>query len=592
LLLSLVNLPSFFPVSAKSSILKYEEGKIISDVSFTPMYLTFKVDYPNETKREIFKFGLVYANNTKIWEDELGNVFLSLSYNICSYSARANFTLMINVMRCFYGYTRVNTSLRISSNFSISDVRLAYCLDLKFDRFIVPGIIDIYRPQVNQTVKRARSLLTGVSAVPSDNYILLCNSKEGYFYLIALDQPVMQVTVRVIDDFWHLPIVWFNLDERLRHGTYRFCFAVVPFPQSISPSSLMVVASDLAHEFLVDANVTIKVTRQYDYWQYEVTYHFYALPNKFGLNPFELSPHNSDLELVNDTCFATIYLPKFAQPYLGSENSPCIFISTGEFAIGLYFKDSAAGSRGNEDLWLGNSSSGGGFYIKKNTAGEYVVRVYYTIPAEKMIPSMYISKPVLIISKEYFNVALVMTIVNIILLALVLILLLMNKNLIITKMRTNVDLLASNIFWLIVSSLFYWAFSYNILKLHFLAIGNMFLTVSVLSVSLYGSEKRTNLFSRIVITSVLLLATYFWAFFMPENCLYYLLIFGTTIAIWRESLPTKLRLSILSSSIGTYILATLNPSLTQLGWSMLISIAILIFVLSYAGLSECSNVHA
>ncbi len=102
--------------------------------------------------------------------------------------------------------------------------------------------------------------------------------------------------------------------------------------------------------------------RGYDYVAYEVWYRFDREENDWGIDPFEDSPYNYQGAKVNDTSVCAIYLPEGAIAVAGEEGLPAVFNSTGENAIGMYFRDSINGPRGKHDMWFGNESAGGGFY--------------------------------------------------------------------------------------------------------------------------------------------------------------------------------------------------------------------------------------
>jgi len=89
-----------------------------------------------------------------------------------------------------------------------------------------------------------------------------------------------------------------------------------------------------------------------------------------------------------------IYLPEGAIAIAGEEGLPVVFNSTGESAIGMYFRDSINGPRGKHDMWFGNESCRGGFYVKKSglKRGD-IVKVYYMLPAEAVVESMNITIP-------------------------------------------------------------------------------------------------------------------------------------------------------------------------------------------------------
>ncbi len=148
-------------------------------------------------------------------------------------------------------------------------------------------------------------------------------------------------------------------------------------------------ARDLAHEALCKpVEIEHKITRGYNYYLHEVYYGFEKEENEWNIDPFKESPHNKRLEIVNDTSVCAIYLPENAMAY---GEKPAVINSTGENAIGLYFRDSINGIR-SFDNWFGNRTAGGGFYVKKKALKD-VVRVTYITPAEPLIESENVEIP-------------------------------------------------------------------------------------------------------------------------------------------------------------------------------------------------------
>ena len=123
-------------------------------------------------------------------------------------------------------------------------------------------------------------------------------------------------------------------------------------------------------------------------------YRFEREENEWGIDPFVDSPYNYHGAKVNDTSVCAIYLPEEAIAIAGEEGLPAVFNSTGENAIGMYFRDSINGPRGKRDNWFGNESAGGGFYVKKSglKRGD-IVKVYYMLPAEPVVESMNVTIP-------------------------------------------------------------------------------------------------------------------------------------------------------------------------------------------------------
>jgi len=87
------------------------------------------------------------------------------------------------------------------------------------------------------------------------------------------------------------------------------------------------------------------ITRGYDYVVYEVWHRFDREENEWGIDPFADSPYNYQGAIA----------------VAGEEGLPAVFNSTGENAIGMYFRDSINGPRGKRDNWFGNESWGEGF---------------------------------------------------------------------------------------------------------------------------------------------------------------------------------------------------------------------------------------
>ena len=249
-----------------------------------------------------------------------------------------------------------------------------------------------------------------------------------------------------------------------------------------------------------------------------------------------------------------IYLPGGCVAHTDGR-PPAYLASTGELAIGLYFRDSAAGPRGLEDAWLGDRSVGGGFYVKKGYSPGDAVVVECRFGAERLIPSMFITEVAPFVHEAYMRYALVLCAVSLALLAVVGGLVVLELR----KLRTaregapagSTPLYRLWTFYAAITSslclLFLWSYAYNLLKLHLLALALQSASALIASLPLLhvsgGWRHRLALTALALVPLVLMACT--WPYFMPEHaipgdCCLILVAFMGLLAIAHPSLSLAL----------------------------------------------------
>lgn len=290
------------------------------------------------------------------------------------------------------------TEVKLESTFTgfLTSLKPSFTIDSEGSHFLLPNL---YEPLVNffgdETDGKWNVIFSDESSmVVDDNYLLYYGTSNKNILLITNKKISSMETSDKGDKWTNYHPIWKFEDIRAGEN-YSFKFWLTPLSTSIKDDILTIrlKASDMAHEILTTPKVIFKnETRGYDFIQHEVWYRFKKDENDWDIDPFTISPHTNNGEIVEDTSSVTIYLPENATAINGPEGYPAVFKSTGENAIGMYFKDSINGPRGKEDSWFGDSSAGGGFYIKDYKEGE-VVKVYYITPAPKTIPTMNVSIP-------------------------------------------------------------------------------------------------------------------------------------------------------------------------------------------------------
>jgi len=420
-------------------------------------------------------------------------------------------------------------SFRPVEGWNLTDLQLYMVTDLECHSFYIPHVANIsFSPELPEG--RYAIVNSSLCEAMADNYVLV-RDPEGQAWVIAATRRLSKVIARVMADrvgfFW--PAFWFSLDltdEDVVLGLTIFKVGRTGYGME----RLLNAASDLAHEALCICDCTVKRrVREYDYWLTELRYSFSPIPNEFSIDPSTTPPHNYRGELVNDTSCLAIYLPEAAVAFRNDSHS-AFFLSSKAFAIGLYFNESAAGPRGMRDLWLGDGFVGGGFYVRKGyEPGDYIV-VLLMEPAEKLIPSMFVTETVPAVSETYFRTAVWMCAIS---LALVVVL----TGITILELRKTCRPQGSSagpsgfqgeaariwaFFATLMSSvaiLFLWAYGYNIMKLHnlasaLLAVGGI---ISSIPAPLRKSRRYHQLLCICPPLSALAILSWWWGRFMPEE---------------------------------------------------------------------------
>jgi len=375
--------------------------------------------------------------------------------------------------------------------------------------------------------KRIMLVNTSLCGLAADNYVIM-REKDGPLWVLASSRRPLMILGRVEEGFFSWPSLWFSLDRGALSERPSLSLTIFRLPREAgaSPERLLRAAADLAHEALCLCNCSIvERTRHYDYWLMRLRYTFSPVPNDFGLNPLVLPPHNDRLELVNDTCVLAIYLPEGCVAHTDGR-PPAYLASTGELAIGLYFRDSAAGPRGLEDAWLGDRSVGGGFYVKKGYSPGDAVVVECRFRAERLIPSMFITEVAPFVHGEYMRYALVLCAASLALLAVVGGLVVLELRRLRTAQGGLVSSTALCRLWAfyaaITSSLclfFLWSYAYNVLKLHLLALALQSASALIASLPLLRVNREWGYrlpFTALALISLVLM-TCTWSRFMPEH---------------------------------------------------------------------------
>lgn len=298
-------------------------------------------------------------------------------------------------------------------------------------RFIIaPGVIENKETKFGDGTDNTWPLV--VDKPTSDNYALIYT--PNCTTTLFITNKIFTMTSWDKGDHWENYFTMWRFEDVKPNKSYTHTYWITPINIAVNDSTerIKAKASDLAHEALVKTiKIYENITRGHDYWFNEIWYKFEKVDNEWGIDPFKVSPHNSKGEIVEDACVVAIYLPENAIAVSGPEGYPVVFNSTGKTAIGLYFKDSINGARGN-DLWFGNYSAGGGFYLKKFDPEKEIVKVYYITPAEPLIKSAPVEIPenpelrevvkgpervrILVASEDYIEFAKIVVLIAILLL--------------------------------------------------------------------------------------------------------------------------------------------------------------------------------
>ena len=367
-----------------------------------------------------------------------------------------------------------------------------------------------------------------------DNYALICTPGEKSTLLIT-NKKFYGITSLDTGDYWNTYFaMWaFGNLQPDENYTYKYWLTPIYISENDTVGIVKAKASELAHEALVKP---IKIyedkTRGYDYWLYEVWYEFEYENNEWNINPFAYNPHTTRGEIVIDTCLAAIYLPKNAISVKGKEGYPAVF-SSGEPAIGLYFKDSINGAKGKgDDLWFGDESAGGGFYLKKFDHTKEIVKVYYAVPTEaKLIESYPVKIPaaditektkLIIADESYLKFSEMVFYISLVLLTITLIALLL---------VTKKGLLATIPLYL-ASLYFLYYFYLNPLRIHNFTLA-IFLSSSLISSALtYKTRTPIKFYLSLLSASTIFIAIL--ALFVFKNYLTLFLLVIPAIAISYE----------------------------------------------------------
>jgi len=234
-----------------------------------------------------------------------------------------------------------------------------------------------------------------VNNLTAGNYFILFDKKNKKEIILIFDSNIQYATSLNKENRWENIFISKKFEDIVPGKKYSFKIWLAQFNLSDQKieTDVNLISKDLSKEALVKSSIIFEnKSRGYNYWLHEIHYKFYIMENEWGINPFKISPHDKNGTIINDTCLATIYLPADAIAYNGPNGYPVFFNSSGESAIGLYFKDSVTGPRKN-DSWFYNKSSGGGFYLKKFNYSEDTVILYYITPAEPMVESYPIEIP-------------------------------------------------------------------------------------------------------------------------------------------------------------------------------------------------------
>lgn len=388
-----------------------KDGKKVTPLYWYKDYLNVSVSeiYSTEEYNEVNVIYITYVKEADVW--------VRISRSIREYKLRP--------------YTEV--TVKASSTGFLAAIEPNFPSLVRGKYFLAP---DYGKPLSAEESKMDGKWPLVLKSDISNNWVLIYDKNKTSTLLIT-NKKFKGVTSWDRGDYWQWYFAMWRFEDVKPNETYTFKYWLTPIRISANDSVRVIKmkASDLAHEALVrPVKIYENVTRGYDYWLHEVWYKFEKVENEWGLDPFRISPHNSKGGIVKDTCVATIYLPENAIAVNGPEGYPAVF-SSGRLAIGLYFKDSINGPRGS-DLWFGNESCGGGFYLKKFNPDKEIVKVYYITPAEPMVNNAAIKIPiglnlseikehsgnirVLVADGEYLKFARVVVLVSMVLLTVVL----------------------------------------------------------------------------------------------------------------------------------------------------------------------------
>ncbi len=308
---------------------------------------------------------------------------INVTYKVFVREAKAHVEIFRNVKEYRYKpFTEVTVSAK--SDKALVAMYPNFPSYAKGDFILAPDVAESKSTKIGDKTDGRWPLIVNYNT--KDNYALIYTPNETTTLVITNKSFAMTSWDKGDHWKWYFMMWKFSDVQPNKIYTYKYWLTPINISENDIMETIKAKASDLAHEALVKAvKIYENKTRGYDYWLYEVWYKFDYEPNDWNINPFKLSPHDSEGRLVNDTCLAAIYLPENAIAVNGPEGYPAVF-SDGRPAIGLYFRDSINGPRGN-DLWFGNESCGGGFYLKKFDPTKDIIKVYYIVPAEPLIES-------------------------------------------------------------------------------------------------------------------------------------------------------------------------------------------------------------
>lgn len=272
--------------------------------------------------------------------------------------------------------------LSAEPNFRISDV--------SGNSFIFPD-----ESKIIPSNEKGEKWVKVVNNLTNDNYFILFDEKNKKELILIFDSNIQYATSLEKDNRWENIFISKKFENIVSGKKYSFKIWITQINVSDTDiiNNAKLTAADLSAEALIKPSIIFEnKSRGYNYWIHEVHYKFDFIENEWGINPFKKSPHDQNGTIINNTCLATIYYPEDAISYNGPNGYPVFFNSTGESAIGLYFKDSITGPRKN-DSWFYNKSSGGGFYLKKFNNSDDIVILYFITPAEPMIESYPVEIP-------------------------------------------------------------------------------------------------------------------------------------------------------------------------------------------------------
>jgi len=401
-------------------------------------------------------------------------------------------------------FTEVTVTTRCDNELAIAFPNFATVA--KGQIFLAPGVAEPRITKIGDgTDEKWPAVISPEDAANlEDNYALIYTRGEKSTLLIT-NKRFYGMTSWDKGDYWEWYFAMWAFDNLQpdKNYTYKYWLAPVYITEKdITMERIKAKASDLAREALVKpVKLHEEKTKGHDYWLYEVWYTFEYETNDWGLNPLECSPHNAKGEMVNASCLAAIYLPKNAIAVKGEEGYPAVFRS-GEPAVGLYFKDSINGARGN-DLWFGeeNESAGGGFYLKKFESAEEIVKVHYIVPVETPGLNITGQTKLIIAGESYLNFSKTVFYIS---LALLTIALLVSLYVVI---RRKTFLMTAIILYL-AAAYFLYHFYMNPLRTHNIAITMLLSASLVLSTLTYktGTGSITKFYLALLSVSIIFTA--------------------------------------------------------------------------------------